>query len=74
MGLINKQLVLRNLGGLEARQGQYDAAAQHYRAAEQVLSHALARIIHIFEDNKGLLCYKHVVKTMFEQQKRPLNV
>jgi hypothetical protein len=21
----------------------------------------LARIIHIFEDNKGLLCYKHVV-------------
>jgi Nucleotide modification associated domain 3 len=22
---------------------------------------SLARIIHIFEDNKGLLCYKHVV-------------
>ena len=25
----------------------------------------LARIIHIFEDNKSLLCYKHVDKTMF---------
>ncbi len=25
----------------------------------------LARIIHIFEDNKSLLCYKHVVETMF---------
>jgi hypothetical protein len=30
----------------------------------------LTRIIHIFEDNKSLLCYKHVEKTMFEQQKR----
>jgi uncharacterized GH25 family protein len=29
----------------------------------------LARIIHIFEDNKGLLCYKHVVKTMFAATK-----
>ncbi len=27
--------------------------------------HHLARIIHIFEDNKSLLCYKHVVETMF---------
>src|SRR5450755_3897293 len=26
---------------------------------------SLARIIHIFEDNKSLLCYKHVDKTMF---------
>src|SRR6266850_1041701 len=25
----------------------------------------LTRIIHIFEDNKSLLCYKHVVETMF---------
>jgi hypothetical protein len=24
-----------------------------------------ARIIHIFEDNKSLLCYKHVVETLF---------
>ena len=23
--------------------------------------HALARFIHIFEDNKSLLCYKHVI-------------
>jgi hypothetical protein len=30
---------------------------------------SLARIIHIFEDNKGLLCYKHVVKTMFAATK-----
>jgi hypothetical protein len=29
----------------------------------------LARLIHIFEDNKGLLCYKHVVKTMFAATK-----
>jgi len=34
----------------------------------------LARIIHIFEDNKSLLCYKHVVETMFAEQKRLLNV
>jgi hypothetical protein len=26
---------------------------------------SLTRIIHIFEDNKSLLCYKHVVETMF---------
>jgi hypothetical protein len=25
----------------------------------------LARIMHIFKDNKSLFCYKHVVKTMF---------
>src|ERR1700692_4875893 len=30
---------------------------------------ALARIIHIFEDNKSLLCYKHVDKTMFAATK-----
>jgi hypothetical protein len=29
----------------------------------------LARIIHIFEDNKSLLCYKHVVQTMFAATK-----
>jgi hypothetical protein len=29
----------------------------------------LTRLIHIFEDNKGLLCYKHVVKTMFAATK-----
>jgi hypothetical protein len=29
----------------------------------------LARIIHIFEDNKSLLCYKHVDKTMFAATK-----
>src|SRR6266852_2743662 len=29
-------------------------------------SHGLARIIHIFEDNKSLICYKHVVETVFE--------
>src|SRR5207302_10655482 len=29
-------------------------------------SHLLARIIHIFEDNKSLICYKHVVETVFE--------
>jgi NAD(P)-dependent dehydrogenase (short-subunit alcohol dehydrogenase family) len=29
----------------------------------------LACLIHIFEDNKGLLCYKHVVKTMFAATK-----
>ncbi len=29
----------------------------------------LARIIHIFEDNKSLLCYKHVVETMFAATK-----
>jgi len=27
---------------------------------------SLARIIHIFEDNKSLICYKHVVETVFE--------
>jgi hypothetical protein len=30
---------------------------------------SLARIIHIFEDNKSLLCYKHVDKTMFAATK-----
>jgi hypothetical protein len=25
----------------------------------------LARLIHIFEDNKSLFCYKHVVETVF---------
>src|SRR5437667_5899982 len=29
----------------------------------------LARIIHIFKDNKSLLCYKHVVETMFAATK-----
>jgi hypothetical protein len=29
----------------------------------------LACLIHILEDNKGLLCYKHVVKTMFAATK-----
>jgi hypothetical protein len=28
---------------------------------EKELRAHLARIIHIFEDNKSLLCYKHVV-------------
>jgi RNA-directed DNA polymerase len=37
--------------------------------ANLFLHYALARIIHIFEDNKGLLCYKHVVKTMFAATK-----
>ena len=32
----------------------------------------LARIIHIFEDNKSLLCYKHVVETMFAATKEAL--
>jgi hypothetical protein len=31
----------------------------------EVARQSLARIIHIFEDNKSLLCYKHVDKTMF---------
>jgi hypothetical protein len=35
----------------------------------QLEARLLARIIHIFEDNKGLLCYKHVVKTMFAATK-----
>jgi uncharacterized protein YjaG (DUF416 family) len=35
----------------------------------KVVAEALARIIHICEDNKGLLCYKHVVKTMFAATK-----
>jgi hypothetical protein len=30
----------------------------------------LARIIHESEDKRSLLCYKHVDKTMFAQQKR----
>jgi hypothetical protein len=30
---------------------------------------SLACLMHIFEDNKGLLCYKHVVKTMFAATK-----
>jgi serine/threonine protein kinase len=34
-----------------------------------VIFNALACLIHIFEDNKGLLCYKHVVKTMFAATK-----
>src|SRR5450755_1735289 len=33
------------------------------------VSRSLACLIHIFEDNKGLLCYKHVVKTMFAATK-----
>ena len=33
---------------------------------EMALHEALARIIHIFEDNKSLICYKHVVETVFE--------
>ena len=32
-----------------------------YIPAMPVQGYALARIIHIFEDNKSLLCYKHVV-------------
>jgi replicative DNA helicase len=35
-------------------------------------SRPIACLIHIFEDNKGLLCYKHVVKTMFAATKRGL--
>jgi hypothetical protein len=29
----------------------------------------LTRIIHVFEDRKSLLWYKHVVETMFERPK-----
>jgi hypothetical protein len=36
------------------------------RKTHNVLREAiLTRIIHIFEDNKSPVCYKHVVKTMF---------
>jgi len=31
---------------------------------------ALTRIIQEFEDKRSLLCYKHVVETMFAKQKR----
>ena len=34
----------------------------------------LARIIHVFEDTKSLLWYKHVVDTMFERPKRRLSL
>src|SRR5260370_29222994 len=34
-----------------------------------LIGYSLACLIHIFEDNKGLLCYKHVVKTMFAATK-----
>ena len=46
------------------------------RAQSLYLSRAtsLARIIHIFEDNKSLICYKHVVETVFEAETRLLNV
>src|SRR5205809_502788 len=37
--------------------------------ARTVFLTALARIIHIFKDNKSLLCYKHVVETMFAATK-----
>ena len=30
---------------------------------------ALARIIHESPDTEGLICYKHVVKTVFEAEK-----
>jgi hypothetical protein len=32
----------------------------------ETLPAGLTRIIHIFEDNKSLICYKHVVETVFE--------
>jgi hypothetical protein len=35
---------------------------------------ALTRIIHVSEDKRSLLCYKHVGETMFAVQKRLLNV
>jgi hypothetical protein len=37
--------------------------------APALCSCQLACLIHMFEDNKGLLCYKHVVKTMFAATK-----
>src|ERR1700685_3628436 len=45
------------------------ASAETIWLAPSYLYTGLARIIHIFEDNKGLLCYKHVVKTMFAATK-----
>jgi len=41
-----------NLAFFRARRGQSEALGAALAA--------LARIIHIFEDNKSLLCYKHV--------------
>jgi len=31
-----------------------------YAIKKERIKRSLARIIHIFEDNKSLLCYKHV--------------
>jgi hypothetical protein len=44
---------------LSAPEGPPVARSSERRRASQ--HNPLARIIHIFEDNKGLLCYKHVV-------------
>jgi len=41
----------KDLATLEADQDKREAVANK----------ALTCLIHIFEDNKGLLCYKHVV-------------
>jgi tetratricopeptide (TPR) repeat protein len=51
-----------------------NADSWEFLAETQLYMGQLARIIHIFEDNKSLLCYKHVVETVFGQQKRLLNV
>src|ERR1700681_2724610 len=47
------------------------ASAEAVRIEEELnfQKQSLARIIHIFEDNKSLLCYKHVDKTMFAATK-----
>jgi hypothetical protein len=47
---MTKQPTIEPLGADELQAGRsYDAVVT-----------TLARIIHIFEDNKSLLCYKHV--------------
>jgi hypothetical protein len=60
---------VEKLAGQESIDRKYGFQKMSFRR-----TYPLTRIIHIFEDNKSLLCYKHVDKTMFEQQKRLLNV
>jgi tetratricopeptide (TPR) repeat protein len=48
----------------------YDNLGESERAHAYITkAFQLTRIIHIFEDNKSLLCYKHVDETMFAATK-----
>jgi hypothetical protein len=57
--------------GSESMQNQLARASERLiRKIKKIGIRELARIIRESEDKRSLLCYKHVDKTMFAQQKR----